>query len=444
MAIVVFDIGKTNVKLSLVENGEIRRTVSAPDRAVTDGLYPHIDTDGIWSFLMRGLRDLTALAVVSDIVVVAHGAAGALVDASGDLALPVLDYEMPIDGTAYDELASPFTETFSPPMAGGLNLARQVYWQATTFPDLFARVRYILPYAQYWSYRLSGVASSEVTSLGCHTGLWQPATGDFSGFVDRMGWRHLFAPLRKAEDVLGPVLPEICAETGLPADCRVRVGIHDSSASFLRHRLSRPAPFAVASTGTWVVCMAAGAPVDGLPAESCLANVDVLGKPVPVCTFMGGREYAGLTHGNASLHPAARDAAAVIAEGDMLVPPVGQFGGPFGGKERGREVAPRNAAENAARASLYLALMTDYCLDLIKAQGPVVIEGSLVGNELYLGALAALRAPAELLVSEDATGTISGAAQLAGQQMTPLSRSVPAIDLPLGAYRQKWREALPA
>ncbi|WP_320502248.1 FGGY-family carbohydrate kinase [Dongia rigui] len=444
MAIVVFDIGKTNIKLSLVENGEIRQTVSTPDRAVQGAPYPHIDVEGIWSFLLRGLRDLTQVAAISDIVVVAHGAAGALVDAAGDLALPVLDYEMPIEGTAYDELAAPFSETFSPPMAGGLNLGRQIHWQATHFPAEFARVRYILPYAQYWSYRLSGVASSEVTSLGCHTGLWQPAAGDFSSFVDRMGWRHLFASLRKAEDVLGPVLPEICALTGLPADCRVRVGIHDSSASFLRHRLSRPAPFAVASTGTWVVCMAAGASVDGLPAESCLANVDVLGQPVPVCTFMGGREYAGLTNGAASLQPAAQDAASVIAAGDMLVPPVGQFGGPFGGKERGPDVPPRNPAENAARASLYLALMTDYCLDLIKAKGPVVIEGSLVGNALYLGALATLRAPADLLVSEDATGTISGAAQLAGQKLAPLSRRVAALDLPLGQYRQKWREALPA
>ncbi|MBI2255611.1 MAG: hypothetical protein HYU58_13395 [Proteobacteria bacterium] len=443
MAIAVFDIGKTNLKLSLVENGEIRQTVSAPDRAVAGGLYPHIDVDGIWSFLMRGLRDLTRQARIGDIVVVAHGAAGALVDAAGALALPVLDYEMPIEGSGYDDVASPFTETFSPPMAGGLNLGRQIYWQATTFPDQFAHVRYILPYAQYWSYRLSGVASSEVTSLGCHTGLWQPAAGDFSGFVDRMGWRHLFAPLRKAEDVLGPVLPEICAATGLPADCRVRVGIHDSSASFLRHRLSRTTPFAVASTGTWVVCMAAGAPVDGLPENSCLANVDVLGKPVPVCTFMGGREYAGLTNGAAALRPALADAAAVIADGDMLVPPVGKFGGPFAGKGT-HATLPRRAGENAARASLYLALMTDYCLDLIKAQGPVVIEGSLTGNELYLGALAALRAPAELLVSEDATGTVSGAAQLAGEKMTPLSRPVPAIDLPLGTYRQKWREALPA
>jgi sugar (pentulose or hexulose) kinase len=444
MAIVVFDIGKTNIKLSLVANGEIRQTVSTPDRAIMGAPYPHIDVEGIWSFLLRGLRDLTPLATITDIVVVAHGAAAALVDDKGDLALPVLDYEMPIDGSAYDELASPFTETFSPPMAGGLNLARQIYWQATTFPAEFARVRYILPYAQYWSFRLSGIASSEVTSLGCHTGLWQPTAGDFSGFVDHMGWRHLFAPLRKAEDVLGLVLPAIRAETGLPVDCRVRVGIHDSSASFLRHRLSRPAPFAVASTGTWVVCMAAGAPVDGLPAESCLANVDVLGKPVPVCTFMGGREYAGLTNGAASLQPVAQDAAAVIADNDMLVPPVGQFGGPFGGKDRGKDVPLRNPAENAARASLYLALMTDYCLDLIKAQGPVVIEGSLVGNDLYLGALAALRAPAELLVSEDATGTISGAAQLAGQKMVPLSRRVDALDLPLGPYRQKWREALPA
>ena len=34
MAVAVFDIGKTNVKLSLVEGGAIRRTLSAPNRTL--------------------------------------------------------------------------------------------------------------------------------------------------------------------------------------------------------------------------------------------------------------------------------------------------------------------------------------------------------------------------------------------------------------------------
>src|SRR5581483_3267505 len=106
--------------------------------------YLHFDVDAIWAFLVDGLKRLAALAKISDIVVVAHGAAGALVDAAGSLALPILDYEQPIDDPAYDAAAAPFAETFTPPMANGLNLARQLHWQATQFPDGFVRARYFL------------------------------------------------------------------------------------------------------------------------------------------------------------------------------------------------------------------------------------------------------------------------------------------------------------
>ena len=35
-------------------------------------------------------------------------------------------------------------------------------------------------YPQYWAYRLTGVLANEVTSLGCHTDLWDYRAGDFS------------------------------------------------------------------------------------------------------------------------------------------------------------------------------------------------------------------------------------------------------------------------
>ena len=136
----------------------------------------------------------------------------------------------------------------------------------------------------------------------------------------------------------------------------------------------------------------------------------------------------------------------MIDAGAMLVPPISDFGGPFVGKAHGgaRGTGLRKQEQVVAQASLYLALMTDYCLDLIKATGPVVVEGSLIGNDLYLSALAALRRSADVFVSDDATGTISGAAQLAGQKIDGSSRTVTPLDLPMTQYRQRWREALPA
>jgi sugar (pentulose or hexulose) kinase len=447
MAIVVFDIGKTNVKLSLVEGGTIRHTLSKPNVSLPGPPYLHFDAEGTWEFLLLGFTKLAGMAQITDIVPVAHGAAGALVDGDGNLALPLLDYEQPIEGDGYDKVAAPFQETFTPKMANGLVFGRQLYWQSRAFPEGFAQTKYILGYPQYWSLRLTGKAATEVTAIGCHSGLWRPAEGTFSSFTERMGWQHLFAPIMKASDVLGTVLPEIQRQTGLPADCRVRVGIHDSNASFLRHRLARPVPFAVASTGTWVVCMAAGSDPRQLPENrNCLANVDALGTPVATCNFMGGREFAEVTRGLDGRITTLEAVGEAIERGSILVPPLNEGGGPFDGAPLGgpRGAPTENDEQSVARASLYLALMTDYCFDLLKARGPVIVEGSLTGNQAYLAALATLRRAEGVLVSSDTTGTVSGAALLADVKIADELERVEPLHVPIDSYRRLWRGALPA
>ena len=109
----------------------------------------------------------------------------------------------------YDAARPPFAETGTPRLPIGLNLGAQLFWQAAGISRQNSpRVARILMYPQYWAYRLTGVLANEVTSLGCHTDLWNSAPGDFSTLVDRQGWRQLMPPLRRASDRLGPVLPD--------------------------------------------------------------------------------------------------------------------------------------------------------------------------------------------------------------------------------------------
>ena len=138
--------------------------------------------------------------------------------------LPVLDYEfeMPAGQEAhYAGQRPPYSATCSPRLPAGLNLGRQLAWQAQAFPEQFGRARHILMYPQYWAWRLSGVAASEVTSLGCHTDLWQPARQQYSSLVERMGWSDLFPPLQPAWAPLGFLKAELARLTGLPSECRV-------------------------------------------------------------------------------------------------------------------------------------------------------------------------------------------------------------------------------
>src|SRR5439155_24573346 len=128
-----------------------------------------------------------------------------------------------------------------------------------------------------------GSMASEVTSLGCHTDLWRPARGGFSTLVERQDWSRLFPPLQPAWRTLGRVRPEL--EPGL--ECEVLNGIHDSNAAYLRYLAGVQSPFALLSTGTWMVCFNSAGDLRALdPARDTLANVDVCGRPIACSRFM--------------------------------------------------------------------------------------------------------------------------------------------------------------
>lgn len=226
------------------------------------------------------------------------------------------DYEHPgpeAVAAGYDAIRPGFAETGSPRLPAGLNLGAQLHWLLDTRPDLRARLAHVVTYPQYWGWRLTGELATDVTSLGCHTDLWDPWQGRFSSLVERLGLADCIAPARRSDEVLGHLRPEIAQATGLPATTPVAVGIHDSNASLYPHVLGRAAPYSVVSTGTWVVAMAVGGRATRLdPARDVLVNVDALGRPVPSARFMGGREYELVRDGREA-RPGDGDRAGVLA-----------------------------------------------------------------------------------------------------------------------------------
>jgi sugar (pentulose or hexulose) kinase len=448
--IAVIDIGKTNAKVALVDlDGPAEVAVrKTPNTVVRGDPYPHYDVDWLWSFVLESLAGLHSAHGIDAISVTTHGATAALVRADGNLALPVLDYEYagPESLRAeYEAVRPPFVETGTPPMKNGLNLGAQLFWQQRMFPKQFADAKWLLMYPQYWSFRLSGVAAGEVTSLACHGDLWQPGTHGYSAMVGRLGWKHMLPPIRKAGDRLGPVRPEIARQAGLDPATPVLCGIHDSNASLLPHLLAETAPFAVVSTGTWVVCMAIGGrPVVLDPRRDTLFYVNALGDAVPSAKFMGGREFEAIA-GSPAKGATQADVAAVLADGAMLLPTMEQGTGPFpdfGPRWLGRE--PRMPGERTAAASLYVALVTATALDLIGAEGPVLVEGPFSANAEYRGMLAAATGRAVRAGGGTVTGTSIGAALLATMEPLPRSGAAPAEAPPPSwrDYAQRWKAAV--
>ncbi|WP_201830107.1 FGGY-family carbohydrate kinase [Microvirga zambiensis] len=417
MNVAVLDVGKTNVKAVIVDGRE-RREIAArtrPNRVLTDGPYPHFDVDGIFAFFLSALKELHAEFGFEAISITAHGASGALLKDDG-LALPVLDYEFRYPAeieAAYDTIRPPFAETFSPRLPGGLNLGAQFHYQKNAFPEAFARVRTIVTYPQYWAWRLTGIAATEVTSLGCHTDLWYPREGRFSALVDALGIGDDLAPVRNPSDVLGNVTEGVAAAIGLAHPVPVYCGIHDSNASLLPHLGQNEPPFAVVSTGTWVVIFAIGGDLDHLdPRRDALANVDAFGRAVPSSRFMGGREFELLTKGQGTATPHAIQR--VVDEGIFLTPSVVPGCGPFPDAEHRVENAAMGLSpdETYVAACLYTALMTKACLDLTRAAGPIIVEGPFARNALYVEALSKATGRSVRPVASS-TGTSVGAALLA-------------------------------
>ena len=429
----VIDIGKSHAKLLWVDDhGMVVDRRSRDNRSVQSPLgYLALDIAGLTDWMQEGLTSSSLTRRCKRVMTCTHGAAFVGLGDQG-LAWDPIDYEF--DGFAsispelaqgYLRLRDEFSSTLSPDLPAGLNAARQLYWLQHNHPVAWAKTRCLLPYPQYWAWWLSGVVSSEVSSMGCHTQLWSVKEGRYSDLARSQGWAALFAPMKSAWQVLGQVRPQLADALGLPRDCQVHVGVHDSNACLARY-LSSPG-LTLVSSGTWTVVMAPAAPIDSLQAgRDMLGNVSVLGQPTPTARFMGGREFSALLDGAPADLGTEQDLQQLLQTQTFAVPAFAQQGGPFMG-QHGRlmrlgqscELQAIAAAQRSALAALYCAQITAWLVQCLRpetsaepvaARRLLVVEGPLATNLLYMGVLQSLLEGYTCMASVDELeGTARGA-----------------------------------
>ncbi len=454
--VAVLDVGKTQTKLLLIDaqNARILRQGERASVSQSSALGPQLDIVGIERWLRAQLAAAPQVTEVTSIVPVAHGAAAVLVDENG-VVLAAPDYENPqFESVAadYRPLRDEFAATKTPIQPLGLNLGRQLFWLQQNAPEVIARCRYILTYPQYWAWRFSGVAASELTSLGCHTDLWRPLAAAPSRLATAQGWAGKFPPLRGAQEVLGEVRSAWAQDSGLDPHCLCVCGIHDSNASYLAYSLEvePDEPFAVVSSGTWTVVMARGADLGNLiESRDMLANIDTSGRAVATARFPGGREYLAIAGSEAARWiPDEASLRRVLRDDAFALPSFAPAGGPFAGVA-GRMLRAERLDERgrAALAALYLALMTDLALDSLNAHGELLMDGPLADNDLYARVLATLRPTQPVRGAARRGGIVHAALHLANAPLPAQKRTVPAQPLPgadaLLDYRARWRRQLP-
>ncbi|MDR7223043.1 carbohydrate kinase [Aminobacter aminovorans] len=445
-ALAVFDLGKTNSKLF----------VFSPDGTLLDERRTKpvwhdyrgksvLDDERLFSWMNHELAEVAAAHDVTRMMISAHGCAFALVRAN-ELLHPILDYEQEVPDTiagAIDPILPDFSETYTPWLPLGFSIARHIYWLQVEEPEAFAATEAILCYPQYWVWRFSGRELAEWSYLGAHSQLWAPLKRDYSSLVERLGWRDRFPAIAPAGAVVGEA--SVTMPDGSTRAIAVHNGVHDSNAALAYYRMTGLHDFTLVSTGTWVIIINLDCPLGALDQErDMIANVTVNGEPAPSLRFMGGREY-DLISDNWN-KPISRAAVERVMERGVFAMPSWAAGGPFPetkGHIVGGEVT---GEERAAVAALYVAMMTDLSLDLIKSENLLVIDGGLAKIDLFTAMLAQLRPTQTVVRSMMSEGSATGAAALAFKALglkpfrdetVPVSAShIPGLD----AYRARWRE----
>ncbi len=464
---IVLDVGKTMAKLSLW---------SASGRLVKKSVRPNVSVDvkiggetcraldvmALDDWILETLSEFADLGAVTDIIPVSHGAGFAVLK-EGKLAYTPLDYEaQPPESVMadYRKQRDDFAQTGSPALPQGLNLGAQLHWLETLEPEAFANAVWVsLP--QYFAWRLGGRPACEMTSLGCHTDLWQPGAASFSTLSRVRGWSDSAAEIARADAVLGHLRPEIAETTGLPPNVQIRCGLHDSNAALEAargHPEISDSDATILSTGTWFIAMrslADGASFDTsqLPeARDCLINVDWCGRPVPSARFMGGREIehlAGLDDTRRiDIRPdqpkLIESVAGVVASSAMVLPGHSPGAGPFPDAVGGWANAPDDWFSRRAAVCLYAALMADVMLELIGTRDVVLIEGRFAEADVFVRGLATLRPDLTVYKCHVANDVSFGALRLVYPDIQPtegLVRVLP-LDVDLAAYKTAWRQAV--
>ncbi|MFD1256207.1 FGGY-family carbohydrate kinase [Mucilaginibacter terrae] len=294
--IAVFDVGKTNKKLFLLDedyNIVYEKSARFIETLDEDGDACE-NLESLQLSVFDSLHEIYRLPQfeIKAINFSSYGASLVYINEQGEPLAPLYNYlkayPEEISKQFYQEYGSPETiaaETASP-VLGNLNSGMQLYHIKHQKPDLFKQVKYALHLPQYLSLLVSGAAYSDITSIGCHTQLWDFNQQDYHTWVKAEHLRKKLAPIFPSNQALAMIIEG--------KSCAVGIGLHDSSAALIPYLVSFTEPFVLLSTGTWCISLN---PFNNQPltpeelSKDCLAYLQYQGKPVKASRVFSGNEH---------------------------------------------------------------------------------------------------------------------------------------------------------
>lgn len=287
----IFDIGKTNKKLLLFDEDYkiVREEQSQFEEILDDDGFPCDDLIQLSTWLKTTFESIKQNAdyEVVGLNFSAYGASFVHLNSEGKPITPLYNYLKNFTRQMSKEFAEKytsnvFTETASPEL-GMLNSGLQLYWLKNEKPSVFHQIKYSLHLPQYCSFLFSNQPVSEITSVGCHTALWDFQKNDYHAWVEA---EHLHSVQQK---------PQLSSNIANLVDgIAVGIGIHDSSSALVPYLKSFDEKFILLSTGTWAISIN---PFNDEPLtdselqKDCLCFLNYAGHPVKASRLFAGNEH---------------------------------------------------------------------------------------------------------------------------------------------------------
>ena len=294
--IAIFDIGKTNKKLFLFnENYEIVYEKSTQFNEITDeGGDPCEDVELLSKWVVDTFDevlqnpdfDIKALNFST------YGASFVHLDSEGKVIAPLYNYLKPYPKELKKQFYDPyggeqvFARKTASPVLGNLNSGMVLYRLKYENPALFAQIHYSLHLPQYISFLFTGQYFSDITSIGCHTNLWDFDKNQYHEWIRKEGIDTKLAPINSTSQKVNNRIVE---------PSTIGTGLHDSSAALIPYLSTfKGQKFVLISTGTWCITLN---PFNHTPLtdeelqQDCLAYLQYTGEPVKASRLFAGYEH---------------------------------------------------------------------------------------------------------------------------------------------------------
>ena len=404
--IAVFDIGKTNKKVFLWDTAfqiVFEKQQHFGEIVDEDG-FACEDLPTLQQWIILTFTELCQMPEF-DLIGLnfsAYGASFVYVDRTGEPVAPLYNYLKPVSVPfPYADFGgeAEFARKTASPILGNLNSGLQVFAarNGSFWPEVFQA----LHFPNYLASLFTGKFLSEITSIGCHTALWDFDKGQYHSWVSAI------------EDKLAP----ISGTASLEIDgINYGLGLHDSSSALVPYLRTVSDEFVLLSTGTWCIAMH---PFNDSPLTADELANDVLcylqpnGKPVKASRLFGGHFHEEQVarmeqhYGGSYLDLKFSDEAYELKPKASSV-----FESAF---------ASRNLTDFADLASAYDQFMVDLVgqqicsLNLLLKDAPVkqlLVDGGFSKNEWYMRLLARAFPEIEVYAAEVAQASALGAALL--------------------------------